>query len=175
MARRAILSILFLVFVGCGKDGEPRKTSPAAGSPRLVSLDPATGQGGAENFTLTVSHSSGVREIKTVRLLINEDVDGRNACYVFFTPSDRLLALAGDEGAGATNAEIGADKVIENKQCRVNCKTSSATEAGSTLTLTVSLAFRPSFAGPRRLFGYLDDNSGATTNFQNLGSWTVVP
>ena len=174
MDRRAIFSIIFWVFAGCGKDVEPKQTS-SAGSLRLVSLEPASGQGSAQNFTLTASHSSGVREIKSVRLLINEDVDGRNACYVFFTPSDRLLALAGDEGIGATNAEIGADKVIENKQCRVNSKTSSATESGSTLKLTVSLAFRSSFAGSRRLFGYLDDNSGATTNFQNMGSWTVVP
>jgi len=167
---------LCFIALSCSREGQHQPaTSLSATGLRLVSLAPKSGEGREQAFTLVAFNSNGANGLKSVRLLVNEGVDGRNACYVFYTPGDNRLLLTDNESTGSTAAQPGADTILENSQCRLNAKTSSASAAGDTVTLTVSLGFQPSFAGTKHLFGYLEDNSGATTSFQDLGVWVVTP
>ena len=153
----------------------PAESESAPARLRVVSLAPKSGQGREQTFTMVASHSKGANELISVRLLVNEAADGRGACYVFYTLGDNKILLANNDGTGSTGAQPGDDKILENSQCRVNVKTSSASSAGDTVTLTLKLEFQPGFAGSKHVFGYLDDKLGATTPFEDLGVWVVTP
>jgi len=62
---------------------------------------------------------------------------------------------------------------VQNSQCVLNGSGSMLTKSGNNLTLTMSINFKPAFAGTKQTYMWVQNNAGATNNWQDNGAWTV--
>jgi len=147
-----------------------------------VSLTPARGaaaSGTPQTFTAVLTDSKGAGDFGVVNLLVNNFIDGRQACYLAYAAATNSLLLVDDTGdAGGPFAGSmvlnGGTATIQNSQCSVNATGSSATQDGNTLTLTLNIAFQPLFAGNRIMWlAGRDAAGGNNTNWQAMGTTTV--
>ncbi len=147
-------------------------TPPPSQTPSTVSVTPSSGSGTSATFTAQYADTGGAAVLTSVSLLINTSAAADFACYVTYTPSTNLLALANDTASsGALTLTPGAGSV-QNSQCTLNGVGSSVSLAGSTLTMTVALAFTPSFTGSKSVYLAAAD-AGIATGWVARGTWTV--
>jgi hypothetical protein len=138
-----------------------------------VTVNPPGGRGPEAVFS--VAYSSGGRSpARELRILVNSAVDGRNACYVYYSRAANTFALVKDEGSGTTSLAVGHPGVIENSQCSLDGTKSSVEIDANSAKAQVGLHFKPSFAGKKNIFAYVEDAAGSNTGFVPGGSWIVT-
>jgi hypothetical protein len=156
----------------------------AAGSTTVISPSPghvSAAVGLPQTIAVQLSDSKGVTDLGVVNLLINNFIDGRNACYLAYVPASNTLLLVddgGDAGGPFAGSMIldGSSSSIHNSQCTVNRVGSSASTAGSghTLTLTLNMVFYNGFAGNRIIWvAGRDVAGGNNTGWQSMGTVSV--
>ncbi len=128
-------------------------------------------------FTSTHSDSLGASTITSARLLINTSKSGVNAIYCLY--SGNKLYLANDEGTKALGGYgPGSEKVIENSQCKLNCKDTTVSMSGNTLTVNWSLIIKPSMAianEPCSAWLYVSDSSKLSQGWDKAGDFDFRP
>jgi len=153
-----------------------------AGTITVVSLTPARGAaaaGTAQTFTAVLTDSRGTGDFGVVNLLVNNFIDGRNACYLAYAASTNSLLLVDDGGdAGGPFAGTmvlnGAVATMQNSQCSVNGGESSAVKSGGTLVLTMNIMFQTALDGNRIVWVAGRDGAGGNnTDWQAMGTTTV--
>jgi len=127
------------------------------------------------NYDLAVS-ASGFKPLtqKSVNVLINNALDGRQACYLAYSRPFNTLYLVDDAGAvlvgGMTMNGSGS---IFNSQCTISGAGSSATGSGNTLTLTLNVSFATAFAGQRLVYTAARTQAEANSGWHALGAWNI--
>ena len=156
-----------------GVSALPETTPPF---PRSGVLSPAVGTTAAATLTATFLDATNATNIQTTWLLINSAVNADRACYVAYFRPGNLLLLFPDSGDGnlATAMPLSGSGFLENSQCRIDAQGSSVTVVGNALTLNLNTVFKPSFAGPRIIFGALN-SSAVNSLWKPLGAWQVPP
>jgi hypothetical protein len=128
------------------------------------------------NLSLTVSDPNGPNDLSVVDVLINDYLDGQNACYFAFVPSPNssgYLYLVNDAGNGYVGPPIAlySGQMLSNSQCTLLAAVDS--RSGNTLTLTVQISCTYAFAGNRIVYTAArsaTQNSG----WHALNTWTVA-
>ncbi|HTD44398.1 MAG TPA: hypothetical protein VK687_09470, partial [Bryobacteraceae bacterium] len=140
--------------------------------PSTVSVTPTSGSGNSVILTAQYSDTGGAAALTTVSLLVNTSASTANACYVSYNSATNVISLANDLANGSVTVIPGGGSQ-QNSQCMVNGVGTSESISGSTLTLTVSLAFQPGFGGGKTAYLYAAD-AGANTGWISRGTWTVI-
>jgi hypothetical protein len=157
---------------------------PAApsGTISLVSLSPAQAMattGTPLALSVTLTDTKGAGDFGVVDLLVNNFIDGRNACYLAYVAAANTLYLvdnAGDAGGPFAGGMVlnGAAATIQNSQCSVNAVGSSAAKAGNTLTLTLNVTFQAGLSGNQIVWLAARDGAGANnTGWQPAGTVAI--
>lgn len=168
---------LFWTFVfgigltGCGSE-KPAPVSVASNLAVVSSIDPAAGSGNEGMLTAHLSTPAG-KTIQEVRVLLSAELDGRNACYVYYSKTNSGFRLVDDSGTNSRGAGEGP-KVIENSQCALDISRSSAQVDGSTVTLILSLKFKTAFVGKKQVFLYTETSDGGNSGLIPRGTWSVT-
>jgi hypothetical protein len=139
-----------------------------------ISPTPAAGSGTTQTFTFTFDAPNGFASFTVVDVLINNFLDGRNACYVAFVPSASSVFLvddAGDAGGPYSILTLPGGGTAQNSQCAISGGGSSFSGSGKTLTLTLAITFKPSFSGDKVF--YLAAQDTASTGWHALAAWNV--
>jgi hypothetical protein len=148
-------------------------TAPPPELPAANSVSPSSGSGNTVTFTAQYSHPAGAGSLTAVALLMNTTASLNFACYVTYNPATNLFALANDTAStGGISVTPGGGSGA-NDQCVLNGAGSSASLAGTNLTLTVSLTFLPGFAGAKTVYLYAAD-AVTNTGFLAKGTWSVI-
>ena len=121
---------------------------PAQGqTPSPVGVTPTNGSALTQTFTFSFSDLNGWQDLGVVNVLINNSLDGRQACisrqYVRSSNALFLVDDAGDAGGpfvGALTLD-GSAGSIANSQCQVNGTGSLASGSVNTLTLKLNMTF----------------------------------
>ena len=126
--------------------------------------------------TFTVADAKGAADIGIVNLLVNNFIDGRQACYLAYVAATNSLLLvddAGDAGgpfAGALQLN-GSGGTIQNSQCSVSGQGSSVVTNGNQMTLTLAITFLSPLAGNRVMWvAGRDQAGGNNTGWQAIGT-----
>ncbi|HYW48037.1 MAG TPA: hypothetical protein VE959_34555 [Bryobacteraceae bacterium] len=152
--------------------------SQGAAAPAATSASPAGGSGTTQTFTFTFSDTGGWQSLTVVDALVNNVLDGRQACYVAFVPSGAnsgsvyLVDNAGDAGGPYSGMVLPGSGSVSNGQCSITGAGSLVAGSGNTLTLTLPITFTPAFAGNKVVYLSAQDAS-SNTGWQALGTWTV--
>jgi len=129
-------------------------------------------------FTFNFSDSGGWQNFTILDVLINNFLDGRQACYVAFLPSGinagtvLLIDDQGDAGGPYAAMQLPGSQTVSNSQCTITGTGSSVVTSGSTLTLTLSITFTPSFAG-NKIFYTAARDATSNSGWQALGTWNI--
>ncbi|SPF50571.1 hypothetical protein SBA4_4430017 [Candidatus Sulfopaludibacter sp. SbA4] len=155
------------------------------GSITVSSLFPASAaapSGTAQTFTFDLVDSKGATDIGVVNVLINNFIDGRQACYLAYVQSSNTWLLvddAGDAGGPFAGSMVldGNATDIQNSQCIIDGSGSSASTAtgiGNTLTLELNIIFKSGFTGNHVIWAAGRDTAGANnTGWQAMGTTSV--
>jgi len=145
-------------------------TSPAVGG-----MTPASGTGMAQTLTFTFTDTSGFADLGVVNILVNDFLNGNQACYLAYSRPSNVLYLVNDAGSALLPGLVmNGSGSLNNSQCSVNGVGSTVVGNGNTLTVTLNMAFTPSFVGNRVVYAAARDvtdlqNSG----WQAVGAWKV--
>ncbi len=146
-------------------------------SPGVVSMSPQRVTGSSLTLVTTFSDNDGFADLNIVNILINNAIDGRQACYIAFVrPTGDLLLVndAGDAGGPfAGNTIIPGGGTVSNSQCTINAAASSVSGSGNNLTLTLSISFTPAFKGDRIIYVAPRDVAENNPGWQSMGTVTV--
>jgi len=152
---------------------------PAAGPPVPGSSNPPAGSGVTQTFTFTFTDAASYENFAVADVLINNALDGRQACYVAFAPSGPnsgsvyLVDNAGDAGGPYSGMLLPGSGTVQNSQCTITGSGSSASGTGNILTLTLAIAFSASFSGNKVVYLSAQDKSAANSGWLALGTWNV--
>jgi hypothetical protein len=150
-------------------------------STSVVGMSPFRGSGqGPATFTFTFSDTLGYFDLGVMNILINNFIDGRHACYLAYAlgqPGGTLYLVddAGDAGGSfAGSASILTPGSLKNSQCTVSWGANAQKPSGNDVSLTLNIAFTPTFNGNRVFYlAARDLNGGNNTDWQAMGTWTV--
>jgi len=137
-------------------------------------VTPNSGSGSSASFAAQFSDQKGVFDFGFVYLRFATGPSGAtNVCMVRYDPGSGTMSLRDDAGnwlAAQTFAQGGTQ---QNSQCSIAFSTSSASSAGTTLTLTVNVTFKAAYAGAKNIYSYASSLDGSFTDWQLRGTWTV--
>ena len=150
-------------------------TGGANHTPFPVSANPASGSGNSQTVTFTFSDPDGQQDLDVVNILVNNFLDGRNACYLAYSrPQNVLYLVANDGGTLLPGLVMNGSSSVSNGQCTVTGAGSSAAGSGTTLTLTLNLSFSSSsFAGNKIFYMAARDAAQNNSGWQALGTFNV--
>jgi Putative binding domain, N-terminal len=155
------------------------QTGAPIAPPAPASVSPGDGAGSTETFTLTFEDSNGYQDLAVVNVLINNFLNGVDACYVAFVPTGAtsgelfLVDDAGDGGyASGSPISLPSSNTLQNSQCNVSATGSSVSASGNTLTLILAVTFTQGFSGNKILYTAARSNS-QSSGWQALGTWDV--
>jgi hypothetical protein len=113
----------------------------------LNGLYPASGNGLVHSLSLVVTDPSGGKTIQTVQVNVSNPFSTSNACFVTFTLASNTLSLTNDAGsAPAGSATVGSNTTLQNSQCSVSASASALSVTGNSVSLHLSLTYKPAFA-----------------------------
>ena len=144
--------------------------------PTVTAISPALGSGLSRNFTVTAADPDGFGDIDQVILMVSQGVNGAASCSVDYWVGKNSVLLVNDAGSGwlPQTLQAGAAGTLANSQCTAYASAFSFSGSSATLTASISLGFQSGFAGSKSLYLYVIDRSGASSGWQNVGTWTVT-
>ncbi|SPF52309.1 hypothetical protein SBA4_50012 [Candidatus Sulfopaludibacter sp. SbA4] len=143
--------------------------------PAVGGVSPSYGSGLTQMFTFTFTDTEGWPDLGVVDILINNSLDGRQACYLAYSRAVNALYLVNDAGTALLPGLVmTAPGTLSNSQCTVSAGASAVGMNGSTLTLTVGLTFPPVLSGNQVIYLAARDSTGVVTSgWQAMGTWSV--
>jgi hypothetical protein len=141
----------------------------------VANMAPGRGSGPSQTFTFNFTDTNGFANLGVMNILLNNFLDGRQACYLAYSRRFNLLYLVSDDGGGLLpGASLNAPGSLSNSQCTVSWGASPVAGSGNALALALNFGFSPGFAGNRVFYlAARDVNEGNNTDWQVKGSWTV--
>jgi hypothetical protein len=140
------------------------------------SVSPASGSGTSVSLTATYSSTAGYTNLNWgLMRVLNSGSSGAGECYVGYQRGSNAFYLANDAANGwvPTSLLAGSGGSIQNSQCVLNGSGSTVTGTGNSLKVTVSLAFKSGFGGPKTIYLYGLSLGGQNSGWQSRGAWTV--
>jgi len=128
---------------------------------------------GTTIFTFTFADTKGTQDLGVVNVLVNDYLNGQQACYLAYDRSGNVLYVVNDAGTGLLRGSgplgpYGIFYPTGNSQCSV---TGTLDYYGpvNTLTLNLQMSFSATFTGNRIVYAAARDSTGA-----NNSGWQVV-
>jgi hypothetical protein len=148
--------------------------APAGSVPVITSVTPTGGSSTSVTFSIQVSDASGVADLAGIGMLVNGSVTGQSACWFYFDQTARTLSLANNAGTAWTSVAQGSGSLVGNTQCTISGTTIHSIAAGSSATLTLTVAFNSqAFAGTKNVYAYALNKEQVSSGYQLEGTWTV--
>jgi hypothetical protein len=135
-----------------------------------VTASPNSGSGATQTFTFTSTGTDSARP-NTMNVLFNSTVDGRAACWLYFSGADSI-GLASDDGSLWTSTGNNSP-TVGNSQCTLSGFTLVDDSANNQIGFTVTITFSHAFAGAKNIYVRGDNSEGGDTGYTLKGAWTV--
>ena len=166
--RTAVLTVgTQLVMVN--QTGAPQVVSPA-----VVGANPGAGTTASQAFAFTFSAPNGWQDLGVLNILVNNFLDGRQACYLAYARSINVLYLVNDAGTALLpGLTVNGSGSLVNSQCTI--ASPSVSGNGNTLTLSMNMSFGSSFAGNKVFYLAARDSLENNSGWQAVGTWSVPP
>jgi large repetitive protein len=144
-------------------------------APAPLSVTPDSGDGRNQNFKFEFSDDSGADNIAGTATNISSSLGWVGSCSTYYDRGNNQLYLINDAGDGWLGPQaLGTSGVFQNSACSIALAQSSATISGETLTLNLAITFQSGFIGTKNIYGWAQNNSGAS-DWSQLGTWTPEP
>jgi len=134
----------------------------------------AATQGTGNSWTFTFTDPRGWQDLDVVNILINNALDGRQACYLAYSRPLNVLYLVNDPGTALLpGLPLTGSGSIANSQCTVTGAGSSASGNGNVLTLTLNMSFGAGFTGNMVVYSAARDTAQNNSGWHALATWGI--
>ncbi|MEO8025437.1 MAG: BACON domain-containing carbohydrate-binding protein [Bryobacteraceae bacterium] len=140
--------------------------------PSASSVTPSTQTASNGTFSFAFDDSSSATNLQTAWVLVNSALDGRNACSLaYYRPTNEIFLVPDNgDGANAIRAIVTGSATLSNSQCTVTGL--GVNFNGKRLTLTLNIALKPSFGGPKLIWSAAQTmGGGGTSAWTPVGTW----
>ncbi len=149
--------------------------TPGGQVPTVISATPTATSGTQQTFTFTVADPDGAADLGIVNVLINNFLDGRNACYIAYSRPLNTVYLVTNDGSNLTSLLLNGSGTTSNGQCTIVGSGSSAVLSGNSLALTLVVQFNATaFAGRKILYVAARDLAENNSDWQPMGAYGVA-
>jgi len=137
---------------------------PCSGIPSITP-DPFIGFSHA--ITFGYSDSGGYSDIGQALAVVNSTFSLQRGCVTRYSAKTNSIELLNDDNTSwGTPALLATQTTLQNDQCAIDVGSSFANGSGNTLSITLALTFRPSFAGNKQVYGLGITNNGVSSAWQ---------
>jgi hypothetical protein len=130
----------------------------------------SSSSGGSGTLRATFTHVYGLDRIDFIGLLVNSTLNGVNACFVLYFPSNGKFGLLNDAG---TTYQIYGTNVPSNSQCTIQSAYQYSGYSSNSREITVTVLASPTFRGLKNIYGYGKDYNGRVSGWEWQGSWNI--
>ncbi|MBL8237560.1 MAG: hypothetical protein JNM66_09090 [Bryobacterales bacterium] len=145
----------------------------AAAAPALTAITPNAGTALSQNFTVTLADANGALDIAGASVLFSANLNGNNACFLFFSRPANLVYLFRDSDGSWQPVAPGSSASATNANCTLSGAALTITPAANTITLVLPITFQTSFTGAKTIYASVTDQSNLTTGWITAGTWTL--
>lgn len=140
--------------------------------PAAAGVTPGSATASSQTWAFTFSDPRSWQDLDVVNILINNVLDGRQACYLAYSRALNVLYLVNDSGTALLpGLVLNGSGSVANNQCTVNAAGLSASGNGNTLTLTLNMSFGVGFTGNKVVYLAARDVAQGNSGWQALGTW----
>jgi uncharacterized membrane protein len=139
-----------------------------------VSATPNAGAGFGRTFSFLYSDASGVASIASTEMLFNTSAVYAAGCAAHYDRASNAVSLRDDAGTSWLGPmTLGSVGTLTNNQCTIDVGASSATGAGTNLTVNLAITFKAAFKGAKTIYMEAHDTGATDTAWLSRGAWTV--
>ncbi len=155
--------------------GDWTVTSAASGVPTADLVTPGSGIGSASTFALRYSASAGATRLNNMWVWFTAAYGAvsTDSCLAYYNRSANAVSLLSDDGTTWISGELGTLRTLQNSQCAIALRTSSAAASGPSITVNLAMSFRARYAGAKDVYMYADTTAGLNSGWHDRGNWTV--
>ena len=127
------------------------------------------------NISVTYRDAISNTNLSPSQILINDALDGRNACYMGYDHVNNRLFLLDDAGTTllpAITPGVGTG-TQQNSQCIIYAQGSYVSPNLKDYTLNVQIFFQPAFRGNRLIYAATQTTTGGNSGWQAVNAFTV--
>jgi hypothetical protein len=133
------------------------------------------GRGSDGVLELEYRDPDGPEDVEWSQIIVNSLINGVNACYINYAASADTLALADDAGTSwSSPVTIGSPRTLENSQCVVDPRHSSAGRDGGRIKLRIAVHFKPAFTGRKQIYTLAHGKNGQMPEWTVVGAWEAA-
>ncbi|HWF47104.1 MAG TPA: hypothetical protein VG168_08870 [Bryobacteraceae bacterium] len=153
--------------------------TPATAPQAQAAIPGTSGGGSGTTFTFTFFDPNGWQSLTVLDVLINSNLNARNACYFAFVATGvtsgaiYLVDDNGDSGGPFGAMSVPGISSVQNSQCVLRGFGSSVAASGTTVVLTLTINFATGFAGNKVVYTAAQDLLGYNSGWQALATWGV--
>ncbi len=125
--------------------------------PSADSVSPSGGSGASQVFNFVFSDSQSVNNLTGMVMLFATSVGTQNACYISYDRVVGRISLLWDSGLGSDSRPITGSTALRNSQCTVGISTATITALSYVVSVTVT--FKPAYAGQKNIYMYATNGS----------------
>ena len=126
------------------------------------------------NFTTTYSDANGYPDIQYASFLINTSTSPKKCFYGYYNQNTKKLYIRDDTNTTWIGGFApGSGNIIENSFAKLVCSKTTVSGSNTSLTITWSVVFKPTFIGSKNIYLKVADNSNASTAWVKKGTWTI--
>ena len=145
-------------------------------APAPVSVTPSSGSGSGTSFTFAYTDPNGFTDIRWTEMAFGTSLTPVASCYLHLDRVTGNLQLANDAGSDWVGTKtLGTVTSLQNSQCSIDLSASMASGSANSLTVTLTVTFKASFAGAKSVFMQALDMGGLPAGWFAKGSYTAVP
>jgi hypothetical protein len=143
-------------------------------TPEAGEVTPASSTASRQTLTAVVSDTNGFADVKQINFLVNSSAsEDLFTCQVVYRRAEDRFYLLDDTNSPLGPAAHGASAILENTQCRLYARNSTAAGSGNTLTMHLDLLLQPGYQSGRRIFVAVEDAQGAKSAWVERAGWSV--
>jgi len=149
-------------------------TVPGITPPTADGVMPTNGSGPSQTFALQYSDPAGSANLSALWVWFTDvwPASVANTCVAAYEPATGRMLMPGD--GSLTVGDVGSPYKIQNMQCAIDLAATTVTAGANSLTLNLRVTFKAAFAGSKWIAMYAANHSGANSDWQIRGSWTVT-
>jgi len=148
---------------------------PVPPGPAVGGVSPGRNSSANQIYTFTFTDTNGFADLAVMNVLVNNAINGIAACYVAFVPSGPaagsiyLVDDAGNASGPFAGMVLPGTGSVSNSQCIIDGTGSSVSGGGNTLTLTLNMTLKPTFAGNKVIYMAARSNT-LNSGWQSMGT-----
>ncbi|MCX5715321.1 MAG: hypothetical protein NTV07_00295 [Candidatus Omnitrophica bacterium] len=146
--------------------------------PVVVAVSPSSGTSAINQqviFATTFSDQNGWKNTNSAYLFVNTGLIYTNCFYGYYNQNTNKFYLRDNNNKNWIGGYApGAVKVIENSYAKLDISKCSVSGSGSTITIKWAGTFKSTFIGPKNMYLYITDDSGAANGWVKKGGWQIV-